>query len=209
MTITRAHRTRPPLLASAVATAALAAAALSAAGTGHALETPATGVKLPLTATVQDATVTVDGERLRSGKLTGGMRMEVLPDPAGRDATGIPVATTGFRLDPKYPHAPGPRLTVEQADADVDSHSRIVRIDQRPPLFEHTWRVTLRVTLTRTGMEPVTLISRSPAELVGRLGQFPPQGEVYRLTQLVELADPDRPDETVATLDRLPVRLRG
>ncbi|MFD4600163.1 hypothetical protein ACFWPQ_19315 [Streptomyces sp. NPDC058464] len=51
--------------------------------------------------------------------------------------------------------------------------------------------------------------TRDPALLVGRLAQYPPRGDLYQLQNPVDLVDPEQPDVTVATLQKLPVKVGG
>ncbi|AXB48191.1 hypothetical protein A4R43_00360 [Amycolatopsis albispora] len=57
--------------------------------------------------------------------------------------------------------------------------------------------------------EPLVLTTKEPAQLIGRLTQFPPRGDLYRLQNPVDLVLPDNPDTTIATIERFPVKIGG
>jgi hypothetical protein len=51
------------------------------------------------------------------------------------------------------------------------------------------------------------LRSKNPASLFGRLDHFPPQGDLYQLTNPVELEDADNPGDVLGRINTFPVRV--
>ncbi|MFD0692136.1 hypothetical protein [Actinomadura fibrosa] len=78
----------------------------------------------------------------------------------------------------------------------------------------HTLPLSLKITLDKSpcatgsrGYEPLVLTTKNPAQLVGKLTQFPPKGDVYRLQNPVDLVTED--DSTAAVLQDLNVDMDG
>ncbi|TVT07978.1 hypothetical protein FNH07_14165 [Amycolatopsis bartoniae] len=57
--------------------------------------------------------------------------------------------------------------------------------------------------------EPLVLTTKDPGKLVGQLTQFPPRGDLYKLQNPIDLVLPDNPDETIASIEKFPVKVAG
>lgn len=59
------------------------------------------------------------------------------------------------------------------------------------------------------GSEESRLQSRNPAVQSVELDQWPPNGEVFKLQAPIEFAYPEKPDETIGTIENYPTQERG
>jgi len=76
------------------------------------------------------------------------------------------------------------------------------------PRSTRSWSVAA-VDQPDSRREPLVLVTKAPAELVGELTQFPPAGDLHQLRNPVDLVQPDDPDSTIATIREFPVLLDG
>jgi hypothetical protein len=56
---------------------------------------------------------------------------------------------------------------------------------------------------------PLVLTTKNPAQLIGKLTQFPPKGDLYQLQNPVDLINMENPDTVVATIQKFPVKVGG
>lgn len=49
------------------------------------------------------------------------------------------------------------------------------------------------------------LTTKNPSRFVGHPAQFPPQGDVYKLQNPIDLVLPDDPDQNIGTIHKFPV----
>ncbi|MEU6197880.1 hypothetical protein [Streptomyces sp. NPDC047061] len=151
-------------------------------------------------------------ESLFSVDFRGGIkhRIDVNPDDP---INSVRMRTVGFRITAELPSDNGDgggTITVEQNDVDVDAQSLLRLTQQFPPRYENVWVLPFTMVVDRPGHgEPLILTTRDPARLVAQLTQYPPRGDLYQLRNPVDLVDPERPDVTVATLQKLPVKVGG
>ncbi|MFK0151303.1 hypothetical protein ACIQVL_26370 [Streptomyces sp. NPDC090499] len=162
------------------------------------------GINTPLM--LKDSLVSVD--------FRGGIkhRVDVNPDDP---INSVRMRTIGFRITAELPadgngNGDGGTVTIEQDDVDVDAKSLLRQTQQFPPRFENVWVLPFTMTIERPGNGGTqVLTTRDPAMIVAQLTQYPPRGDLYQLQSPVELVDPERPDVTVATLQKLPVKVGG
>jgi hypothetical protein len=114
-------------------------------------------------------------------------------------------------------------ITIEQADTEVTPDSLLTMVSQYPPRWEQTMFLDFTLTIERPPeetmrralgvqprqSEPLVLTTKNPGKLVGQLSEFPPRGELYRLQNPIDLVLPDNPDETIASIDKFPVKVGG
>ncbi|KOX21824.1 hypothetical protein ADK67_25730 [Saccharothrix sp. NRRL B-16348] len=55
--------------------------------------------------------------------------------------------------------------------------------------------------------EPLVLSTKNPVQLTSKLTKFPPKGDLYKLTDPIELVLPDNPDTTIVRIDQFPVNV--
>jgi len=99
-------------------------------------------------------------------------------------------------------------VTISQADIEVTPLSLLELTQTVPPTFRQTMFLDFTVTIEKPpgGGPPLVLSTTKTAQLLNdNLTQFPPQGDVYRLQEPVELAPVDAPDQVVAKLLEFPV----
>lgn len=199
---------------------AAGASPASAAQTPRQLPTPPpVGAEIPCSClalntplTVQAATVTVD--------FRGEIRIRVsASNPL--DPWSLRLTVIGHRV-----HAHDDNLgeiTIEQADTEVTPDSLLRMVSQYPPRWEQTMFLDFTLTIenppeetmrralgvTPKQSEPLVLTTKNPGMLVGQLSHFPPRGELYQLQNPIDLVLPDNPDETVASIDKFPVKVGG
>lgn len=112
--------------------------------------------------------------------------------------------------------ASGGTVTIEQNDVEVDPNS-LLRITQHfPPKYEQLMTLSFTMVIdqpeasnARASAEPLILTTKDPAQLIGKLTQFPPNGDLYRLQNPIDLVDLENPDTTVATIEKFPVKVGG
>lgn len=99
-------------------------------------------------------------------------------------------------------------VTISQSDIDVTPLSLLELTKTLPPTFRQTMFLDFTVTIEKPpgGGPPLVLSTTKTAQLLNdKLTRFPPQGDVYRLQEPVELAPIDAPDQVVAKLLQFPV----
>lgn len=115
-------------------------------------------------------------------------------------------------------------ITIEQGDFETTPDSLVKMLSQSPPKWEQTMfldftmtierppeelmRKALGVSLSRSP-EPLVLSTKEPGKLIGQLDNFPPKGEIYQLENPIKLVIPDNPEETIAQIDKFPVKVGG
>lgn len=154
---------------------------------------------------IRDSLVTVD--------FRGGIKHRVDVNP-NDPINSVRMRTVGFKISAELPSANGDgagTITIEQNDVDVDPQS-LLRIAQSfPPKYESTMILPFTMVIEQPGNGdgPLILTTKDPAKLIGHLTQYPPKGDLYQLQSPVELVDLENPDITVATLQKLPVKIGG
>lgn len=160
------------------------------------------GINTPLQ--LKDSLVSVD--------FRGGIKHRVDVDPED-PINSVRMRTIGFRISAELPSddgGDGGTVTIEQNDIDVDPKSLLRQTQQFPPQYESVWGLPFCMTIDRPGNGGVqVLTTKDPARLVARLTQYPPRGDLYQLQNPVDLVDPENPGVTVATLQKLPVKVGG
>ncbi|WP_020673443.1 twin-arginine translocation signal domain-containing protein [Amycolatopsis nigrescens] len=199
------------------------AAALGLLGTSTARAThqsglPPIGAEIPCSMLAINVPLKIR-TALMSVDFKGGIkhRVDVNPDDP---ENSVRLRTVGFRMTAEMPdigdgaRQDGGTITLEQDDVDVDPQS-LLRLTQRFPLrYEHVSVLTFTMTIDQPDTyariyEPLVLTTKDPAQLVGKLTQFPPRGDLYKLQNPVELVLPEDPDTTIVTIQRFPVKVGG
>ncbi|WP_410593705.1 hypothetical protein [Amycolatopsis sp. lyj-23] len=175
---------------------------------------PPVGAEIPMSILALNTPV-----QIRSSLVTvdfrGGIkvRVDVNPDdPVNSRRLRI----VGFKVSGELPggdrggfRRSGGTITLEQDDVDVDAPSLLRRTQQFPPRYEQIMVLSFTMTVDQPDArrEPLVLVTKNPAQLVGRLTQFPPRGDLYQLQNPVDLVLPDEPDTTTATIQKFPAKL--
>ncbi|MFD4502209.1 hypothetical protein [Streptomyces sp. NPDC058457] len=160
------------------------------------------GINTPLK--LKDSLVSVD--------FRGGIKHRIDVNPED-PINSVRMRTIGFRITAELPSDNGAgsgTITIEQDDVDVDAKSLLRQTQQFPPKYESVWVLPFSMTIDRPdngGTQVLT--TKAPAMLVAQLTQYPPRGDLYQLQNPVDLVDMEQPDVTVATLQKLPVKVGG
>jgi hypothetical protein len=192
-------------------------------------EIPCSCLALNTPLTVQAATITVDFRGQISIKVSAsdpldpwslrlkviGHRVHGYDSGSGDDESGKARASQNDGLG---------EITIEQSDTEVTPDSLLKMVSQYPPRWEQTMFLDFTMTIENPpsdtmgralgvsmnrASEPLVLTTKNPGKLVGQLTSFPPKGELYRLQNPIDLVLPDNPDETIASLDKFPVKVGG
>jgi hypothetical protein len=92
-------------------------------------------------------------------------------------------------------------------DGNGDEESLLELTQEDPARYEHTMVLSFTVTIEQPQRESLVLTTKEPAKLVGKLTEFPPTDDSYTLEDPVELVSADNRDETVATIEKFPVKV--
>ncbi|WP_205215191.1 hypothetical protein [Amycolatopsis albispora] len=207
---------RRRFLTAAAATAATGGVvALGLFGTSTARAATQVGGLPPIGAEIPCSTLALNTPlRLRdtlvSVDFKGGIKFRVEFNPED-PYNSVRLRVIGFRAAAELPETEGGTVTLDQEDVDVDAKSLLTLKNRFPPRYEQTTVLNFTMTVD-TGArthEPLVLTTKEPAQLIGRLTQFPPRGDLYRLQNPVDLVLPDNPDTTIATIERFPVKIGG
>ncbi|WP_211234932.1 hypothetical protein [Glycomyces arizonensis] len=174
---------------------------------------PAVGETFDLPMAMEGLELTINGRTVTTGPLQGNVtfKIEENPDPLTPSVLATPA---GFKLSGQV-EPDGGTITIEQNDVAIDAKSVLKLTQQFPPRYEQVVSLPLSVTIdhpeasTAEQSEPLVLTTKEPGQLVGSLTQFPPRGDVYQLENPIDLALPDDPNTTIATIDKFPVKVGG
>ncbi|MCC3764516.1 hypothetical protein K3N28_15745 [Glycomyces sp. TRM65418] len=158
-----------------------------------------------------------------TGKLTFTIKQ---PDPFNPGTT--PMKITGFSATSEGTAAPTDsaeqdqglgEITLEQGDFETTPDSLVKMLSQSPPQWEQTMFLDFTMTIERPPEqlialagrteEPLVLSTKEPGKLIGQLDNFPPKGEIYQLENPIKLVIPDDPENTIAQIDKFPVKVSG
>ncbi|MEV6825145.1 hypothetical protein [Amycolatopsis sp. NPDC051102] len=140
----------------------------------------------------------------------GGMKVRVEQNPDD-PINSRRLRIVGFRMSAELPGDDGGTITLEQNDVDADAASMLKLTQNYPPRYEHILSLPFTMTIDQpdSRREPLVLVTKTPALLVGRLTQYPPRGDLHQLQNPVDLVLPDDPDTTTATIRKFPVKMGG
>ncbi|WP_166677835.1 twin-arginine translocation signal domain-containing protein [Amycolatopsis arida] len=110
------------------------------------------------------------------------------------------------------------QITIEQSDTEDTPDSLLKMVSQTPPRWEQTMFLDFTMTIENPPPdlpggrrshtpEPLVLSTKEPAKLIGELDNFPPKGEPYQLANPIQLVLPDNPEQTIASVDKFPVKV--
>ncbi|MFF4772793.1 hypothetical protein ACFY05_08035 [Microtetraspora fusca] len=155
---------------------------------------PPIGAEIPCSMLAINSTIEYENTKITCD-FRGGVRHRVDVNP-NDPMNSVRLRTIGFRVTAETDKG---QITIEQNDIDVDAKSLLKVTQQFPPRFQH--RDVQDVTVVFDfGGEPVILVTREPMITEADLTQFPPRGDLYKLTRPVDLVDPEAPDKVVARL---------
>ncbi|MEU4445227.1 hypothetical protein AB0K14_23390 [Actinosynnema sp. NPDC050801] len=145
---------------------------------------------------------------------------ELPADDSGADSTQPEPAATQPRSATVQPKAT--TVTIEQDDVDIDTKSVLRLLSTFPPKFEQLMVLSFTMTIdnpeavlrkagirTTVPSEPLVLSTKNPVQLTSKLTKFPPKGDIYKLTNPMELVLPDNPDTTIVKIDSFPIKVGG
>lgn len=197
------------------ASVAAASGALLLAGTPAATaETPnptdvgeqnAPNYKADFPVQVKDAQVKYRGQEISldlAGKATFSVEQPTIGDLEGKASGTLTVSGK----DPVL----GKVTMVSQATGSVSFNSVYNPFPAKIDLSA-TGTMTIEKPAKSAGNAPksesVALNSKDPAQLTGKLDQFPPKGEFTSLLNPVELVDADNPNDHVGTLEKFSIQV--
>lgn len=166
---------------------------------------PSIGVEIPCSCYAVNVPLEVDVLGLITLDFKGGITVRVegnLSEGLG----GVRLRVIGHEVSADSPVLG--TVTISQSDTEVTPLSLLQLTQTVPPTFRQTMFLDFTVTIEKPpgGGPPLVLSTTKTAQLLNdNLMQFPPQGNVYRLQEPVELAPIDAPDQVVAKLLQFPV----
>lgn len=190
------------IAAAAVATSLMA---VGPAAVGAEAPAAAQDAMTQLSLQTEGAVVEYGGQQYRFG-LDGSMALEQAELPGS------------FRSNVESLRMAGQNEHLGQIKVEIDEQGMEPTSTFQPGLTggKHTIELPLRITISRppadgdkSAREPLVLAAKEPGQLVGQIGSFPPNGELYKLQNPIDLVLPDNPDEVVASLDKFPVKVGG
>ncbi|MER7929639.1 hypothetical protein ABTY96_41975 [Streptomyces sp. NPDC096057] len=151
-------------------------------------ETPCSILAIGSVIEYGDTTITCD--------FRGGVKHRVDVDP-NDPMNSVLLRTVGFKASAETDKG---SIAIEQNDADVAPQSKLTLTQQFPPKYTHHDVQSFIATLDLGTGEPVVLTTKEPMVCDAQLTQFPPRGDLYKLSAPVDMVDPSAPDTVVARL---------
>ncbi|MER5820778.1 hypothetical protein ABT086_00240 [Streptomyces mirabilis] len=138
-------------------------------------------------------------------------RVEVNPDDPDNS---VRMRVVGFKLTADLPQGDGAggrgAITIEQNDVDVDPKSLLRVVQQNPPKIESLMALYGFTMVIDQDGEPLVLTPRDDTgQLIATLPHYPPKADQYQLRRPIELVLPDDPETTIATIQKLPLKVGG
>ncbi|GAA4665626.1 MULTISPECIES: hypothetical protein [Amycolatopsis] len=159
------------------------------------LDAPGTGLR------VRESDASVD--------LSGQVHLRVAEQDSA-DPWNLKLKVTDFRLTGQDRQGLG-EIELRHDDSAKTPDSLLRSISQFPPTWEQTLFLafTLRIENPPEKLdEPLVLTTKNPGKLLGRLNNFPPNGDAYKLENPVDLVLQDS-GETIASIQKFPVKVGG
>ncbi|WP_139186597.1 hypothetical protein [Actinopolyspora saharensis] len=158
--------------------------------------------------------------------LTGTVIMEGTPPVVPGSTTAIDVRNlTAHSISPDHSSAPRQATAAQQGLGEVHVEqsstpkASLTMSQKFPPKFEQTVFLDLNITIENppeglrervaprsAPQEPLVLTTKNPAEMLGKLDNFPPQGAQYQLQNPIELAT-ENSQETVGHVLGIPAEI--
>ncbi|KAB8187287.1 hypothetical protein [Microbispora catharanthi] len=154
---------------------------------------PPIGAEIPCSILAINCTIEYQNTKITCD-FRGGIKHRVDINPSD-PMNSVRLRTVGFRVSAETDKG---TITIEQNDVDVDPQSFLKVTQQFPPKFQH--HDVESFTVVFDFGEPVVLTTKEPMISEADLTQFPPRGDLYKLTRPVDLIYPDDPDKVVARL---------
>ncbi|MFJ8474033.1 hypothetical protein [Kitasatospora sp. NPDC094011] len=173
---------------------------------------PPIGAEIPCSSLAINTPLKI-GTMLVTVDFRGGMKHRVDVNP-NDPMNSVIMRLIGLRYTADLPGkdggADGGTVTIEQSDIDAEPKGRLRLTQQFPPKYENLIDLsTCTMTIDRTDGEPLVLVPKGEATLIGQLTQYPPKGDLYQLKARVEFVDPAKPDDVAAVLEKLPAKVGG
>ncbi|WP_433272523.1 hypothetical protein ACQPZF_16580 [Actinosynnema sp. CS-041913] len=186
---------------------------------------PKIGVEIPCSCLALNTPMTI-GTSLFTLDFKGGIKIRVEVNPQS-PLNSVRLRVVGHKISAELPAddsagSPATTVTIEQNDIDIDTKSVLRLISKFPPKFEQLMVLSFTMTIDNPGAvlrnagiqttvpsEPLVLSTKNPVQLTSKLTKFPPKGDIYKLTNPMELVLPDNPDTTIVKIDKFPVKVGG
>lgn len=204
-------------LTTAVVTAAMTVLAAAGAAGAAPDETPeqappslpAVGETFDLALATEGIELTINDAKRVTTPLKGSVTftIEESHDPTGQSVLATP---SGFKLSGQVEQSGG-GITIEQDSVNANSLLKLTQ--QYPPKYEQIMALNFTVVIdlpqesAAEQSEPLVLTTKNPSRFVGNPTQFPPQGDVYKLQNPIDLVVPDDPDQDIGTIDKFPLKI--
>ncbi|MEU9214849.1 hypothetical protein AB0D27_45205 [Streptomyces sp. NPDC048415] len=155
---------------------------------------PPIGAEIPCSVLAIGSTIEYQNETITCD-LRGGVKHRVDVDPDD-PTNSVRLRTVGFKVTAE---SDAGLITFEQNDVDVDAKSILRQTQESPPKYLHRDVQAFTIAFQDRG-DAVVLVTREPMVCEAEFAQFPPRGDIYKLTKPVDLVDPDNPDQVVGRL---------
>ncbi|WP_157620829.1 hypothetical protein [Saccharothrix sp. NRRL B-16348] len=185
---------------------------------------PKIGVEIPCSCLAVNTPMTI-GTSLFTLDFKGGIKIRVEINP-NEPLNSVRLRVVGHKVSAELPAddslggSKPTTITIEQNDMDIDAKSVLRLISKFPPKFEQLMVLSFTMTIDNPGAvlqnagiqatvpdEPLVLSTKNPVQLTSKLTKFPPKGDLYKLTDPIELVLPDNPDTTIVRIDQFPVNV--
>jgi hypothetical protein len=185
---------------------------------------PKIGVEIPCSCLAVNTPMTI-GTSLFTLDFKGGIKIRVEINP-NEPLNSVRLRVVGHKVSAELPAddslggSQPTTITIEQNDMDIDAKSVLRLISKFPPKFEQLMVLSFTMTIDNPGAvlqnagiqatvpdEPLVLSTKNPVQLTSKLTKFPPKGDLYKLTDPIELVLPDNPDTTIVRIDQFPVNV--
>ncbi|ORT55443.1 hypothetical protein [Streptomyces sp. CB03238] len=139
------------------------------------------------------------------------VRVEAHPDEPAHKAVVLKVV--GHEVSAEHENLG--RITIKQDDSEATPDSLLKVVQHFPPQLSATMFLSFTLTIqsppgATAAREPLVLRTKEPAVLQSpNLDRFPPDGDLYRLQNPIQLVSPDNLDDVIATIDKFPVSVGG
>lgn len=168
---------------------------------------PPIGETIPGGCLALNASLTVRAEQLDLD-FVGGLRVTVCANPDDPTGESVRLKVIDFVMGANHPDLG--TITVEGSDAATTPASLLEQVSTVPPQYKNTMFLNFTLTIEQppspAGVtnalrpESLTLSTKSAAEFVATLDQFPPDGASYKLQNPVDLVVPGHPDQPVGSI---------
>ncbi|MET9428711.1 MULTISPECIES: hypothetical protein [unclassified Streptomyces] len=176
---------------------------------------PSVGAEIPCSCYAANVPLKVR-TALVNVEFKGGIKVRVEAHPDQPPHKAVVLKVIGHKVEADHPQLG--KITIEQENMEATPDSLLNIVQHFPPKLSAVMFLSFTLTIERPPGEggneaapqrPLKLRTKDPAKLLSpELSKFPPDGDFYRLERPIQLVHPDT-GQTVATIDKFPVRVGG